>query len=1065
MADRFEMAEPEAETPVPDVRRRSRWRRIGVPALAVALVALGGVWLTRERIADNVIASQLESLGLPATYDVASIGARTQVLRNVVIGDPKRPDLTVEQAEVRIDYHLGLPTVAEIRLTKPRLYGSYLAGKLSFGALDKVLFAPPATKEPFRLPDLDLALDDGRALLLTDYGKLAFKADGKGGLRDGFAGTLAATAPQLSQAGCAGQGTSAFGKLTIAGERARFAGPLRLASLRCADGISAEKATVELDVRGDKDFAGLEGDAKLRGQALDAGGAHAESLGLDARLAFRGGVLTGRVAADAGGVRTDGVTMGLLGLEGVVRARQGFAKAEFRGTIDGRGLRQGKALDGALASAQAGAEGSFLAPMLAQLRDALRREERGSRLAGDIAFRRNGRDMAVVVPQARLRGGSGQTLLSLSRFQLASNGSGAPRLAGNFATGGAGLPRMTGRMEQGTAGRARFRFTMAPYRAGGGVLAVPQMVVAQVADGSLGFVGAAQISGVIPGGSVQNLNLPVEGGYSSRGDLSLWRSCVTASFDGLALGDLALDRKALLLCPSGDRAIVESGAGGVRIAAGTSSLALTGKLGDTPLRLASGPVGFAWPGTLTAKAVDVALGPEATQTRLRLNDLTAKLGRDFTGTFGGVEARLAAVPLDLANAAGGWRYADGKLVLSSVGFDVADRLAPARFEVMTAKDANLTLADNRVTAQALLREARSGREVMRVAVRHDLSSGAGHADLDVDNLAFDKGFQPDQLTHLALGVVANAAGTVRGKGEIDWTARGVTSTGRFTTDNFDLAAAFGPVKGLSGTVEFTDLLGMVTAPHQILKIVSVNPGIEVTDGVVDITLLPDRMLRLHGATWPFLGGTLTMEPTDLRLGAVEERRYTLSIVGLDAGKFIERMELGNLSATGTFDGRLPLVFDAKGGRLERGTLLSRAPGGNVSYVGTLTYKDLSPMANFAFDALKSMDYKTMTIAIEGDLEGEIVTNVRFGGVKQGAGTRKNFITRQIADLPIQFNINIRAPFYQLITSVKAMYDPAFIKDPRTLGLIDAQGRPLRRLSESLNAARPDIQHAESAKLP
>jgi hypothetical protein len=81
--------------------------------------------------------------------------------------------------------------------------------------------------------------------------------------------------------------------------------------------------------------------------------------------------------------------------------------------------------------------------------------------------------------------------------------------------------------------------------------------------------------------------------------------------------------------------------------------------------------------------------------------------------------------------------------------------------------------------------------------------------------------------------------------------------------------------------------------------------------------------------------------------------------------------------------------------------------------------------------------------MDGALEGEIVTRVRFDGVKQGAGAKRNILTRAVAGLPIQFNINIRAPFYRLITSVKAMYDPAFIEDPRTLGLVDKDGRPLR----------------------
>ena len=83
----------------------------------------------------------------------------------------------------------------------------------------------------------------------------------------------------------------------------------------------------------------------------------------------------------------------------------------------------------------------------------------------------------------------------------------------------------------------------------------------------------------------------------------------------------------------------------------------------------------------------------------------------------------------------------------------------------------------------------------------------------------------------------------------------------------------------------------------------------------------------------------------------------LVIEGLNAARFVERMDLANISATGTFDGAMPLVFDENGGRIEGGSLMSRPPGGNVSYVGALTYKDLSTMANFAFDALNSIDYR------------------------------------------------------------------------------------------------------------
>jgi hypothetical protein len=144
---------------------------------------------------------------------------------------------------------------------------------------------------------------------------------------------------------------------------------------------------------------------------------------------------------------------------------------------------------------------------------------------------------------------------------------------------------------------------------------------------------------------------------------------------------------------------------------------------------------------------------------------------------------------------------------------------------------------------------------------------------------------------------------------------------------------------------------------------------------------------------------------------------------------------------------VPIVFDAMGnGHLEEGLLLSRPPGGNVSYVGELTYENLGPMANLAFDALRSLDYRQMRVEMNGDLAGEVVTSVRIDGVSQGATAKRNILTRAVADLPIRLDLNIRAQFYALLGNLRSLYDPAAVKDPRSpdVGLLDAQGNPILR---------------------
>ncbi|MDR6509258.1 hypothetical protein J2792_000098 [Novosphingobium capsulatum] len=1070
MADTTDLAEPDG--PVPKGRRR-HWRVALWATGAAVLVAGGGLWLARNRIADGVIARELAALGLPARYTIVSIGPGREVLANVVVGDPARPDLVIERAELSLAWSLAGPRIGQVTLVRPRLYGTVHGGHASFGALDKVIYAPSSSKQPFRLPDWRLTIIDGRGLVDADQGRVAFKADGAGALRDGFAGTLAVVAPRLALGACSTGRATAFGRVTIRNEQPRFAGPVRVANLACGSaGLAVRGADLNLDALADRDLAGLSVKGQLRSSAFRAGAVSGETLGLDTALAWRGGALRGRVAATAGGVRTAQGGVGLLELDGLVKARPaaaagGVPDAEFRGTIDARGLRRGPMLDQALVSAQAAVAGTLAAPMVAQVRRRLHEEERGSRFAADLTLR-HGHDGAwdVVVAQGALRGGSGQALLGLNKVRVFGSSAATPRFAGNFVTGGNGLPRLSGTMERlGNTG-AQFHLTMADYAVGGGHLAVPELVVVQMPDGALGFSGQTRLTGAIPGGRVENLRLPINGAYGRHGALALWRRCIQPAFDSLELGQMAIDGQTLTVCPVGGQAIVSAGSTPLRVALGTSALRMTGRMGETPLRLETGAVGLAWPGTLTARGVNVALGPEATATRLTLADLTARLGKDFTGSFAGVEARMAAVPLDITSANGTWRFADGKLALANTAFDLTDRASPARFAKLAARDATLTLADGRIAAQAVLRDARSGRPVTTVNVDHDLARATGHADLVVDKLVFDKDLQPAQLTPLALGLIANANGAITGKGRIDWQGDKVTSSGRFGSQGLDFAAAFGPVKGLSGTLDFTDLLAMETAPHQILKVASINPGVEVTDGKVDLQLKAGQVVQLNGAQWPFMGGRLSLEPTTLRFALAEERRFALVIEGLDAAQFVSHMEMANISATGTFDGRLPVVFDATGGHIVGGALASRG-GGNVSYIGALTYKDLSFMANYAFQALRSLDYKHMTIALRGDIAGDFVTQVQFGGVSQGTGASRNFFTRQIEGLPIQFNLNVRAPFYSLLGTYKSMYDPSVVADPRTVGLLDAKGRVVPRTpaSAASPAGQPAIQPSASGNMP
>lgn len=1046
--------------------RRNGGLRIGcLGSVALALILLAAfliLWANRRDIADDIIASELESRGIAATYEVESIAGRRQVLRNVVVGDPASPDLTIERAEVILRYGFGLPSIAELRLTRPRLHATYLDGKLSFGALDPLVFT--GAEGPFELPDMRLVVADGRGLIESDHGPVGISLKGKGWLRGGFEGELGATAPLLSIEGCELREASLYGKVSVENARPGFDGPLRIAGIACPDlALAIDDAAVRIDVSAEETLERIDGEASARTGAARLGANRLAGLSGESEFTWRGGDLTARYDLAGTGLDTANARIARLAAEGSLRTRRDFERIELDAELDGRGVRLGDSVHDALAAAQRSTEGTLLQPLLARLRGALAAETRAGRIVADLSVRRTDEAVAVVVPRASLRGGSGATLLMLSGVQGAIGKGRAPRIGGSFTTGGRNLPRLAGRLEQQTDGGLRARLSMAEYSAGESRVAIPELAMVRDANGSLGFSGRMRASGPLPGGSAENLVLPLSGNWSPARGLSLWRRCADLRFDSLRFASLALSGRELTLCPPRGAPIVRYGNGGLRVAARTPSLELGGTLGETPIAIRSGAVEFAWPGAVSARRIEVVLGAEESATRFALDDLTARIGEDVSGRFAGADARIDAVPLDLLGADGSWRYADGRLTLSDGAFTLRDRQNPARFNPLAAQDASLVLEDNRIAAKALLREPRSGRAVTGVDLAHDIASGAGHAGLTVAGLRFDEGLQPSGagcaelaagaaptrplgLTCLAFGIVSDLRGTVSGRGRIEWDESGVTSTGRFSSESLDFAAAFGPVKGASGTIEFTDLLGLTTAPGQRLHVRSVNPGVEALDGTVTLQLRNGEVLAIEGASWPFMGGTLTMRPVDITFGAPEVRRYVFEIEALDAARFVERMELGNISATGTFDGTVPIVFDANGfGHLEGGMLISRPPGGNVSYVGELTYEDLGTVANLAFDALRSLDYRQMRVEMNGDLAGEIVTSVRMDGVSQGAGARRNVLTRAVAGLPIRLDVNVRAQFYTLLSNLRSLYDPAAVRDPRSpeVGLLDAQGNRVR----------------------
>jgi hypothetical protein len=122
----------------------------------------------------------------------------------------------------------------------------------------------------------------------------------------------------------------------------------------------------------------------------------------------------------------------------------------------------------------------------------------------------------------------------------------------------------------------------------------------------------------------------------------------------------------------------------------------------------------------------------------------------------------------------------------------------ALYEPLVARDVSARLVNGVFSAQGQVLSAQKGRALGHVTLTHDLGKTSGTLDATIDALRFDKDFQPEDLSKMTRGSIADAAGALAGDAHIVWNGGRITSRGHVSTDGFDFASAAGPVKGVKG---------------------------------------------------------------------------------------------------------------------------------------------------------------------------------------------------------------------------------------------------------------------------
>ncbi len=987
------MSDDAPPSPVP---RRSpggrRLRLVVSAALAVLLLLVALIYLNRRAATRQVLTGWLEQQGIDADMQVERVELDGIVAR-VRIGDPARPDVTIERVEV--DFAIGAPwskggiglTPSRIRLVRPVLRASLRGGRLTLGSLDPLVekFTGRPPRPDSRSP---LVIVEGaRVRLDTDYGPANILGDARidNGKLMRLIAHMPATAFRSGQAEA--RGLQAAVDLTTTGDRiaVRVDAAADSATL---PGLQSRAA--KLIVTGNLPYPDLERrrgegraalNAAFTADALSSGGTTARDTG--ARLAFAGQTagwietfrIRGSGNLDVRAARIDGAETSAAG----VRLRLDQAQAAVG--RDARGLAwrlAGPATVNATRASGAGLDGAGVTLRSADM--VLDGRGAAVKAAGPMILSADRLAWGELV----LNGvrGDGQVELGAERSVRVAASASLAASRGSWPLFGPigrdDVPELAD-MKQALSAFAVDvpAFSLTAGVAGTRVSLTRPATLRPANGGTLTLRPAstpifAAAPGQAGGGALSLVASRGKGLPEATFAIPAWRltpTGFTATLDGRAALDFGLARgiavqtRGQLTSSSGRVTYVAAGCGPVSVERleldANDITALSGRICPADRPLASIADGR-WRSDGTVRG----FGADAPFMALWFRDVQG----GFIATGGpsgiGLDARVASA-------------------------SVLDSTTPLRFNALSANGtARLTGQD--WTGGFDL--SRNGAPLGRLTLAHDGASGLGGVMIDAPSIVFAPGgLQPGDLSPLAGQFAASpATGSVGFAGRIDWRPDiAGTSSGRLTIPGLDFVSPAGPVKGLRGTVDFTNLAPLTAAPGQRLTADRLESIAPLTDVAVTFSL-DKAAITIEGGDLTVGSGHISLEPFAVPLDPAQPIAGVIVLDKVQLGEVLAGSGFGEkVLLDAVVSGRLPFTSTRETGvRITGGTLAAVQPGrlsiarealsgleagGGGEDVPPNTIQDL------AYQAMENLSFDLLSAEVNSLDEGRIGVLFRIRG--------------------------------------------------------------------------------------
>jgi len=290
---------------------------------------------------------------------------------------------------------------------------------------------------------------------------------------------------------------------------------------------------------------------------------------------------------------------------------------------------------------------------------------------------------------------------------------------------------------------------------------------------------------------------------------------------------------------------------------------------------------------------------------------------------------------------------------------------------------------------------------------HNIREATGAADFKFDRLTFAPGgLQPDELAPVLKGIIGLTRGAAEGEARFAWGADGIASSADLRLEDVTFE---GPgltvteTRGVNGEISLSSLWPVSTAGAQSVTVGGVDFGaLQLTSGEIVFDMPGDDTLLVERAIFPWFGGQIGVRGARATFTG-GNALAPLRVESVDLKQILDFIDVEGLSGEGTLNGELPLVVEDSRASFVGGRLTAEGPG-RLSYVGNAgaAAAEAGGEARIAFDVLRDLRYETLSVLVDGPLDGRLDFDIRF------VGTGEVSVNRASGRVPVKYNISLEA---------------------------------------------------------